>query len=146
NIGRIYVMVRSTGDSESAARFWDIINTSPVFNPLRARYGAALEGFIRDKVIVVGGDIGEPNFGYTQEFASQLAADIDVIINSSGNVTFNPPLESALRTNVIGARNVIDFAKLMKRPAIVHVSTCFVAGNRSGSVWESDPVVGYFPR
>ncbi len=34
----------------------------------------------------------------------------------------------------------------MKRPALVHVSTCFVAGNRSGPVWESDPVVGYFPR
>ena len=34
----------------------------------------------------------------------------------------------------------------MKRPALVHVSTCFVAGNRSGPVWESDPVLGYFPR
>jgi len=34
----------------------------------------------------------------------------------------------------------------MNRPALVHVSTCFVAGNRSGPVWESDPVVGYFPR
>jgi len=34
----------------------------------------------------------------------------------------------------------------MKRPALVHVSTCFVAGNRSGSVWEADSVLGYFPR
>src|SRR5258705_559974 len=34
----------------------------------------------------------------------------------------------------------------MKRPALIHVSTCFVAGNRSGPVWENDPVVGYFPR
>jgi long-chain acyl-CoA synthetase len=41
---------------------------------------------------------------------------------------------------------VIAFARRMKRPALVHVSTCFVAGNRSGAVWESDPVIGYFPR
>ncbi|MBL8152255.1 MAG: AMP-binding protein, partial [Blastocatellia bacterium] len=34
----------------------------------------------------------------------------------------------------------------MKQPRLVHVSTCFVAGNRSGSVWENEPVVGYFPR
>ena len=34
----------------------------------------------------------------------------------------------------------------MKRPTLVHVSTCFVAGNRSGAVWESDSVLGYFPR
>ena len=73
-------------------------------------------------------------------------SDIDVLINSAGNVTFNPTLESALRTNVVGTQNVIAFAKRMKRPALVHVSTCFVAGNRTGPVWESDPVIGYFPR
>ncbi|MCA1817706.1 MAG: AMP-binding protein, partial [Acidobacteria bacterium] len=68
------------------------------------------------------------------------------VINSAGNVTFNPTLESALRTNVVGTQNVIEFAKRMRRPALIHVSTCFVAGNRSGPVWESDRVVGYFPR
>src|SRR6185369_16212844 len=67
-------------------------------------------------------------------------------INSAGNVTFNPTLESALRTNVVGTQNVIAFTKRMKRPALVHISTCFVAGNRSGPVWEDDPVIGYFPR
>ena len=61
--------------------------------------------------------------------------DIDVLINSSGRVTFNPPLESALRTNV-EAKNVLAFAKRMRRPALIHTSTCFVAGNRSGEVWE----------
>ena len=75
-----------------------------------------------------------------------MAGDIDVVINSSGKVTFNPPLESALRTNVEGTKNVIAFVKRMKRPALVHTSTCFVAGNRSGEVWEDEPLVGYFPR
>ena len=35
---------------------------------------------------------------------------------------------------------------MMKRPTLVHVSTCFVAGKRSGAIWENEPVVGYFPR
>src|ERR1043165_3022893 len=83
---------------------------------------------------------------FTEEEARSVAADIDVLINSAGNVTFNPTLESALRTNVVGTQNVIAFAKRMKRPALVHISTCFVAGNRTGPVWESDPVLGYFPR
>ena len=34
----------------------------------------------------------------------------------------------------------------MKRPALIHTSTCFVAGNRSGEVWEDEELVGYFPR
>src|SRR6266850_2794236 len=94
----------------------------------------------------VGGVIAEDNLGFSEEEAEAIAKDIDVVINSAGNVTFNPTLESGLRTNVVGTQNVIAFARRMKRPALVHVSTCFVAGNRSGAVWESDPVLGYFPR
>src|SRR6476659_10113829 len=146
NVGKIYITVRARSQEESEARFWNNIITAPPFDPLRERYGSALEGFVRDKVIVRGGDIGETNLGYTEEQAQEIADDIDIVINSAGNVTFNPTLESGLRTNVVGTQNVIAFAKRMKRPALVHVSTCFVAGNRSGAVWESDDVLGYFPR
>src|ERR1051325_3577433 len=146
NVGRVYVTLRGRWQEESETRFWNNVITAPPFDPLRERYGDALEGFIRDKVVVVGGDIGDTNLGYTEEEAQRIADDIDVVINSAGNVTFNPTLESALRTNVVGTQNVIEFAKRMRRPALIHVSTCFVAGNRSGPVWESDPVVGYFPR
>src|SRR6476469_6575568 len=146
NVGKVYVTVRARSQEESESRFWNHVITAPPFDPLRERYGDALEGFIRDKVVVLGGDIGDTNLGYTDEDAQRVADDVDVVINSAGNVTFNPTLESALRTNVVGTQNVIAFARRMKRPALVHVSTCFVAGNRSGAVWESDPVIGYFPR
>ena len=146
NIGRVYVTVRARSLEESHTRFWNNVITAPPFDPLRERYGDAFEGYIRDKVEIVGGDIGETNLGYTEEEAQRIADNVDVVINSAGNVTFNPTLESALRTNVVGTENVIKFTKRMKRPALIHVSTCFVAGNRSGAVWESDPVIGYFPR
>ncbi|HKO60217.1 MAG TPA: AMP-binding protein, partial [Pyrinomonadaceae bacterium] len=146
NIGKVYVTVRARSQEESEHRFWNSVITAPPFDPLRERYGSALEGFVRDKVMVVGGDIGDTNLGYTDEEAQRIADDVDVVLNSAGNVTFNPTLESALRTNVVGTQNVVAFAKRMKRPALVHVSTCFVAGNRSGPVWESDDVLGYFPR
>ncbi|MGI8565886.1 MAG: SDR family oxidoreductase, partial [Pyrinomonadaceae bacterium] len=146
NVGRVYVTVRARSQAESETRFWNNVITAPPFDPLRERYGNAFEGFIKDKVRIVGGDIGEERLGFTEEEAQRVADDVDVVINSAGNVTFNPTLESALRTNVVGTQNVIAFVKRMKRPALVHVSTCFVAGNRSGPVWESDPVIGYFPR
>ncbi|HVG29567.1 MAG TPA: AMP-binding protein [Pyrinomonadaceae bacterium] len=145
-VEKVYVTVRARSLEESHTRFWNNVITAPPFDPLRDRYGSAFEGFIRDKVEIVGGDIGEDRLGFTEEEAERVAQDVDVVINSAGNVTFNPTLESALRTNVVGTQNVIAFAKRMRRPALIHVSTCFVAGNRSGPVWESDPVVGYFPR
>jgi len=145
-VGRVYVTVRARSKEESQTRFWNNVITAPPFDPVRERYGAAFEDFIRDKVRLVNGDIGEDRLGFTEEEAQAVAEDIDVLINSAGNVTFNPTLESALRTNVVGTRNIIAFARRMKRPALVHISTCFVAGNRTGPVWESDPVLGYFPR
>jgi len=148
DIARAYVMVRRGSGTSSEARFWKSIVTSPAFDPLRARHGGAegLAAFIKDKVAVVDGDITEPNLGLSEEEAERVAKDIDVLINSSGRVTFNPPLESALRTNVEGTKNVIAFAKRMRRPALLHTSTCFVAGNRSGEVWESEELIGYFPQ
>src|SRR5262249_22697721 len=138
NIGKVYVTVRARSQEESEARFWNNVLAAEPFDPLRERYGTALDGFISDKVAVVGGDIAEENLGFTDDEAQRVAEAIDVVINSAGNVTFNPTLESALRTNVTGTQNVISFTKRMKRPALIHISTCFVAGNRSGSVWEDD--------
>ncbi|HBB94808.1 MAG TPA: AMP-dependent synthetase, partial [Blastocatellia bacterium] len=127
-------------------RFWNNVISAPPFDPVRERYGTAFEDFVRDKVAIVGGDIAEDNLGFSEEEAAAIAKDIDVVINSAGNVTFNPTLESGLRTNVVGTQNVIAFTKRMKRPCLVHISTCFVAGDRSGAVWEDDEVLGYFPR
>ena len=141
-------MVRRGSGTDSESRFWQSVVTSPAFDPLRDKHGGpeGLATFLSEKVVVVDGDITEPNLGLSEEMAEKVAKDIDVLINSSGRVTFNPPLESALRTNVEGTKNVIAFAKRMRRPALVHTSTCFVAGNRSGEVWEDEELDGYFPR
>src|SRR2546423_7843577 len=144
-VGRVYVTVRARSKEESETRFWNNVITAPPFDPLRERYGAAFEDFIRDKVRVVGGDIGEERLGFTEEEAQAVADDLDVLHYSPGHVTFNPTLESALRTNGVGTQNVVALPKRMRRPALVHISTCFVAGNRTGPVWEHHPALGYFP-
>ena len=147
-IGRVYVMVRRGTGTSSEKRFWENVVPSRTFDPLREKFGGAdrLHEFLAQKIRVVDGDITEDNLGLSEEQAAAVAADISVVINTSGKVTFNPPLESALRTNVQGTKNVIAFVKRMQRPALIHTSTCFVAGNRSGNVWESEPPDGYFPR
>ena len=146
NIGKVYATVRARDKNESLNRFWNSVVTSPTFDPLREKYGDKFEDFIREKLVPVNGDVGSEHLGMDEAEAREIMQDCDIIINSAGNVTFNPPLESALRTNVVVTNNVLKLARMMKRPCLVHVSTCFVAGKRSGSIWENEPVVGYFPR
>src|SRR5947208_15125641 len=78
NIRRVYVTVRARSQEESETRFWNNVITEPPFDPLRERYGNALDGFIRDKVAIVGGDIAEANLGFADEEAQRIAEDIDV--------------------------------------------------------------------
>ena len=146
DVGKIYATVRARNEEESLNRFWNSVVPSPTFDPLREKYGDKFEEFIREKIVPVNGDVSNEFLGMTEDQAREIMAECDVIINSAGNVTFNPPLESALRTNVVGTNNVLEMARMMKRPCLVHVSTCFVAGKRSGSIWENEPVGGYFPR
>ncbi|MGD9561435.1 MAG: AMP-binding protein [Pyrinomonadaceae bacterium] len=146
DIGKVYATVRARDENESRTRFWTSIVTSPTFDPLREKYGDGFEAFIKSKVVPVNGDVGNEFLGLDEKEAKKIMKDTDIIINGAGNVTFNPPLESALRTNVVGSNNIIKMARMMKRPRLVHVSTCFVAGKRSGAIWENEPVVGYFPR
>ncbi len=146
DIGKVYATVRARDENESKTRFWTTIVTSRTFDPLREKYGDKFEAFIREKVVPVNGDVGNELLGLDETEAARIMAETDIIINGAGNVTFNPPLESALRTNVVGSNNIIKLARMMKRPTLVHVSTCFVAGKRSGAIWENEPVVGYFPR
>jgi long-chain acyl-CoA synthetase len=146
DIGKVYATVRARDENESRTRFWTTIVTSPTFDPLREKYGDGFEEFIKSKVVPVNGDVGNEFLGLNVKEAAKIMKDTDVIINGAGNVTFNPPLESALRTNVVGSNNIIKLARMMKKPRLVHVSTCFVAGKRSGAIWENEPVVGFFPR
>ncbi|MBK9529623.1 MAG: AMP-binding protein [Acidobacteria bacterium] len=146
DIGKVYATVRARDAAESKIRFWTSIVTSPTFDPLREKYGDGFEDFIKSKVVPVNGDVGNEYLGLDEKDAKKVMRDTDIIINGAGNVTFNPPLESALRTNVVGSNNIIKLARMMKKPRLVHVSTCFVAGKRSGPIWENEPVVGYFPR
>ena len=146
DVGKVYATVRARDENESNTRFWTSIVTAEPFDPLREKYGNGFDDFIRAKVVPVNGDVGNEFLGLDEDEARRIMQDTDIIINGAGNVTFNPPLESALRTNVVGSNNIIQMARMMKKPRLVHVSTCFVAGKRSGDIWENEPVVGYFPR
>lgn len=146
-IGKIIALVRPGMGNTAEDRFFKKVVTSPAFDPVRDRYGTGFEAYLRDKVYPVGGDIGRPLCNFTDEDfkAFEDFGGVDVIINSAGLVSFTPSLESAIRINARGARNCLDLAR-KTGAALVHISTCYVAGRRDGDVWEDEEVVGYFPR
>jgi long-chain acyl-CoA synthetase len=146
-VGRVYCLVRPGAGNTADERFYKKVASSEVFDPVRAVHGDGFESFLRSKIVAVPGDIGRPLCNFTDEQFAEFdrAGGIHVILNSAGLVSFAPSLESALRINSMGAKNVLDAAR-KAGARLCHVSTCYVAGKRDGDVWEDEPVVGYFPR
>jgi thioester reductase-like protein len=135
-IGRIYLLIRRQKSNPASRRFEKLVEESPVFDPLYARYGAGLSRFLRDRVEVVEGDVCQPGLGLVPEVRQSLQKNLDLIINSSGLTDFNPDLRDALATNVDAAVNVVEFVRQSDHAGLLHLSTCYVAGARDGRVSE----------
>src|ERR1017187_7086421 len=134
--GELYLLIRSQKSSPAQERFEKMIEGSPVFDPLFEKYGDQLGALLAEKIEVVEGDVSQPGLGLDSETAARLHADLDLIINSSGLTDFNPDLRDALAANVDAAYHLIEFIRGSDHAALLHLSTCYVAGRRDGRVSE----------
>ena len=134
-VKRIYLLIRRQKSNPGERRFEKMIEDSPVFDPLFEKYGDALADFLRDKVAVVEGDVTQPGLGLA-ETARTLQKNLDLVINSSGLTDFNPDLRDALATNTDAAVNILEFVRGSDHAGLLHLSTCYVAGEQDGRVPE----------
>ena len=135
-IGKLYLLIRRQKSSPAQKRFEKMIEGSPVFDPVFEKYGDRLGALLADKIEVVEGDVSQPGLGLDPEVAARLRADLDLIINSSGLTDFNPDLRDALAVNVDSTHHLIEFIRGSDHAALLHLSTCYVAGQRDGRVGE----------
>jgi thioester reductase-like protein len=135
-IGKLYLLIRRQKSSPGQKRFEKMIETSPVFDPVFEKYGDGLGALLAEKVEVVEGDVSQPNVGLDSGTAARLRHDLDLIINSSGLTDFNPDLRDALAVNVDSTYHLIEFIRGSDHAALLHLSTCYVAGQRDGRVSE----------
>ncbi|MGC2446513.1 MAG: SDR family oxidoreductase, partial [Candidatus Sulfotelmatobacter sp.] len=96
----------------------------------------SLPDFLREKIEVVEGDVTQPGLGLAPAIAQLLKQDLDLIINSSGLTDFNPDLRDALATNTDAAVNILEFVRGSDHAGLLHLSTCYVAGEQDGRVSE----------
>ena len=136
DVERIYLLIRRQKSNPAERRFEKMVEDSPVFDPLFERHGDRFLDFLRDKIEVVEGDVTQPGLGFSPEIARRLQKNLDLIINSSGLTDFNPDLRDALATNTDAAVNILEFVRTADHAGLLHLSTCYVAGEQDGRVSE----------
>lgn len=145
DVGHLYLLVRAKKNQTPEQRFWASIMPTEVFRPLREQHGDDFEAWVKSKVTPIDGDVSLPYCGVKPEVLASLV-NIDAVVNVSGVVDFTPPLDEAMDVNAFGVQNLIDLAKKLGDRPVLHTSTCYVAGNRTGQVEEIDPRQFPFPR
>ncbi|MGI9021571.1 MAG: SDR family oxidoreductase [Solirubrobacterales bacterium] len=96
-----------------------------------------------ERIEVLPGDIGEGRLGLSDADYDRLAAEVTKVFHLAAIYDLAVPLEIAQRVNVDGTGNVLDFcatAKSLER--LLYVSTAYVAGTRTGVVYEHELVMG----
>jgi len=144
-IGRIYLLVRHNRANTSLQRLQRVIEESPVFEKLAERHGDKFAEFLTEHLEVVDGDVSKPNLGLSPQDQQKLSRTLDLIVNSSGLTDFNPDLRDALAVNVRSTAYILDFLKECAHASLLHLSTCYVVGQRDGRILEELPK-NYTPR
>ena len=104
---------------------------------------AAAEKIGADRIELVTGDISAPRLGLTPETWGRLAGEVTVVEHLAAIYDLAVPLEIAQKVNVDGTGNVLDFCEACEQlERLNYVSTAYVAGSRTGVVYEHELALG----
>jgi fatty acyl-CoA reductase len=120
----VVALVRPRVNTTGQARLKKLLR-KPAFAALREH---ATIDEIAERVTVIEGDLSR---------LPELPAGIDVVCHCAGEVSFDPPIDEGFSSNVHGAAEVLRAIQATgDKPHLVHVSTAYVAGLRTGHVAE----------
>ncbi|WVZ54079.1 hypothetical protein U9M48_004943 [Paspalum notatum var. saurae] len=137
NIGKIYVVIKAKDTQAALKRMQNEVVDSELFRCLEEIHGKDYHSFLAKKLVPVVGDIKEANLGIAPDLAYRIAEEVDIIVNSAGNTTFEERYDVAMDINTLGPFRIMSFAQRFQRLKLfLHVSTAYVNGQRQGVVME----------
>ena len=129
------VLVRRKGSLSATQRVASLLKKK-IFKDIVDEAGS-VEELMDARIDVIEGDLPD---------APELPRDIDVLVHCAGDVSFDPPIDAAFKTNVLGVKALLkrfrescsdENSNLVRVPHYVHISTAYTAGRRRGPIPEA---------
>jgi long-chain acyl-CoA synthetase len=98
-----------------------------------------LRSALGTRIRAVAGDVTKPRLGLDPRTDAELRDRITHIVHAAADLRVDASVEDLRQTNVDGVAHVLELARSARGLArLVHVSTAYVAGGRTGTVGEDD--------
>src|SRR3954454_586970 len=124
----LVLLVRGQSTRGASDRVRELL-TRPAFGALRAdRDDDDIAALFDDRITVVDGSLEE---------VPQLPGDLDLVIHCAGDVSFDPPIDTEMNTNLLGTVRLLEAVHAAGGdPHFIYVATAYVGGLRRGPVPE----------
>lgn len=126
---RVVLLVRPKGTTSAEERVRRLLSGAAVFAQTRERLGEDAVDRLLARIEIVSGDVSDA--------PGVLTGTFDVVVHCAGNVSFDPPIDEAFETNLLGVEGLYRTVAELGSPHIVHVSTAYVAGMTKGVIPEA---------
>ncbi len=101
------------------------------------------ESIDADRLEIISGDIAEPRLGLGEADYERFSAEVAYVFHLAAIYNLAVPLSVAQRVNVEGTANVLTLCRGAERlQRLAYVSTAYVAGKRTGVVYEHELAMG----
>jgi HAD superfamily hydrolase (TIGR01490 family) len=122
----VVALIRPKGSLSGRSRMEQVLNKR-IFEQSRNEAGGT-EKLLETRIDVVEGDLSD---------VPELPAGMDIVIHCAGDVSFDPPIDEAFRTNALGTQQLLEKIEASSPDThYIHVSTAYVSGRRRGAIPE----------
>ncbi|WCJ41791.1 Fatty acyl-CoA reductase 3 [Euphorbia peplus] len=144
NVKKLYLLLRASDSVSASERFHNEVIGKELFRVAKEKLGEKFKTIISKKIRIISGDVRYQDLGIKDSSLIQkIKNDLDFILNFAATTNFDERYDVALGTNTLGAMNILCFAKSCpKLLLLVHVSTAYVCGERSGLIDENSYCMG----
>ncbi|XP_021283137.1 fatty acyl-CoA reductase 2 [Herrania umbratica] len=143
DVGKIFLLIKAKNREAAMERLKSEIINAELFKCLQQSYGNSYQNFMLSKLVPVVGNVCESDLGLDGDLADMIAKEVDIIVNSAANTTFDERYDVAIDINTRGACHLMGFAKkCQKLKLFLQVSTAYVNGQRQGRIMEKPFDIG----
>ncbi|KAM3248464.1 fatty acyl-CoA reductase 2, chloroplastic [Capsicum annuum] len=137
DVNKIFILIKAKNKEVAMQRLKNEILNADIFNCLKQVHGKSYQTFMLSKLVPLLGNVCEANLGIDEDTANMMAKEVDVIVNSAANTTFDERYDISLDINTEGPSRLMNFAKQCRNLKLfLQVSTAYVNGQRQGRIME----------